>query len=100
MFILKLLLSQVKGEPVNLDSEAGKSMLNSLLLSDNAKKFAIGTQIHEANSIDMYVKSAMPTLNVLAFYTISQKINQRHNLYSKPAALRGLIYLSLGKFPY
>ena len=88
----------MKGEAVKLDSEAGESMLNSLILSDNAKKFAIGTQIHAANSLDMYFKSLIPAVNALAFYTISQKINQNFNLYSKPAALRGLIYMGLGKF--
>jgi hypothetical protein len=82
---------------VKLDSEAGESMLKSLILSDNAKKFAIGTQIHAANSLDMYFKSLMPAVNVLAFYTISQKMNQKLNLYTKPAALRGLIYMGLGK---
>lgn len=87
----------MKGEAVKLDSQAGESMLTSLILSDDAKKFAIGTQIHAANSLELYFKSLMPAANVLAFYTISQKINQKFNTYAKPAALRGLIYMGLGK---
>jgi hypothetical protein len=89
-------IAQVRGQEVDLSSEAGERLLQSLIMSDKAKQFALGAQIAEANSLKMYSQAITPATCILAYYTATQKINQKLQGYSRPLSFRAIIYMLTG----
>ena len=58
----------VNHKRIDEDSPAGKSLCNSLLLSDKAKMFGIAREVMHTNDNHVYVKSCMYLAMCLAAY--------------------------------
>ncbi|XP_045107493.1 transmembrane protein 177-like [Portunus trituberculatus] len=90
----------VNSAPVQWNSDAGKALKNSLILSENAKKFAIAREIAGMRTSQAVTQASIPCTGLLVAYCISLGINKRLNLYAKPRFLRLCLYSIASLFGY
>ncbi|XP_065348440.1 transmembrane protein 177 isoform X1 [Cloeon dipterum] len=90
----------VQGEPIKQKStpEDKDQLLDSLILSDKAKQFALGVQIYEANTAEIFNQSIAPSASIVAYYTLSTHFNQKFNGYARPVSYRAFMYTMIGAF--
>lgn len=69
-----------------------------MLLPDPVQKFAICREILATHNPKLFLETSFPLVTVMSTYTISQAVNQKLDLYSKPIALRGILYTLTGLF--
>jgi hypothetical protein len=79
------------------ESSSGKNLLQSLVLSEEAQKFAIATQIHQARSHHVYLHSSTAITCFLATYSFAHAVNKKFNTFSKPLPVRFILYTLIGK---
>jgi hypothetical protein len=90
---------------VNLDqvswgSEAGRKLLQALVLSEEAQKFAIGREIAYIQKPYVYTNSVFPALVVTSMYAFTTNCNKRMNLFNRPLAFRAILYTLIGLFGF
>ncbi|XP_063852337.1 transmembrane protein 177-like [Scylla paramamosain] len=90
----------VNNTPVPWGSEAGQALKNSLILSKNAKKFAIARELSGLQRTQAVTQALIPSTALIVSYSISLGINKRLNLYGKPRFLRLFLYSLAGLFGY
>ncbi|GAB6020355.1 hypothetical protein CHUAL_003065 [Chamberlinius hualienensis] len=82
----------VDGTNFNFNSDAGKSLLNSLVLSENAKKFAIAREVYASTASQQYVLGGVSFCSVLTTYAISRLTNLKLNLHAAHRSVRLVVY--------
>ncbi|XP_076264958.1 transmembrane protein 177 [Rhynchophorus ferrugineus] len=87
---------KVNGESVVWESDAGKELLNSLILSENAQKFAIARTIKHQQSPKLIIDTILGTASCLFTYSLSRLLNVRYNLYQKAGQYRFIMYTLVG----
>jgi hypothetical protein len=90
---------------VNLDqvswgSEAGKDLLTAMVLSEEAQKFAIGREISHVQTHYVYMNSAFPSIVITSMYAFTTNCNNRLGLFSRPLAVRAILYCLVGLFGF
>ncbi|GFG35324.1 hypothetical protein Cfor_10320 [Coptotermes formosanus] len=90
---------------VNLDqvswgSEAGKNLLQAMVLSEEARKFAIGREIAYAQTPYVYTDSIFPPLVITSMYAFTTNCNKRLDFFKRPFALRAILYTLIGLFGF
>ncbi|KAF4525665.1 hypothetical protein B566_EDAN001266 [Ephemera danica] len=88
----------VNGQPLQWGSKAGQDLINAVLLSDNAQKFAIGTQIHQARSVHIYTNTITAGICFVGAYSFAHSFNKRLNAFAKPLIFRSILYTIIGSF--
>ena len=78
-------------------SEPGQSFAASLVLSDDAKRFAIAREIERTKMQPFIFHGTITTCTILLNYNLARIINKRLELFSRPPMFR--MYLSLGLPP-
>jgi len=81
--------------PSQLDSDAAKSFCSSMILSDNAKKFAIAREVNRTIAQPFLIQGVISFSFTLLTYNISRIVNQRLGLFKRPPLIRGIMYVSL-----
>jgi hypothetical protein len=89
--------SQVKGQPLAWGSKAGQDLLSSVVLSEHAQMFAIGTQIHQARSYHIYTNTTSAAVCFVGAYSFAHTTNARLKGFTKPLAFRLVVYTIIGK---
>ncbi|XP_050303972.1 transmembrane protein 177 [Anthonomus grandis grandis] len=74
------------------ESDAGKRLLNALIVPENGQLYAIAKEIKMRDSYKLFFDTFYATASVFLTYAGSVTLNQRLNLYSKPRSLRILGY--------
>ena len=88
---------KVNNVPVDWTSENGKRLVNALLLSENAKKFAFARQVFYVDSSYVQMDVALRLLCGLCAYTLGFNLNRKLNLKSSLKRwARGSIYSLIG----
>lgn len=67
----------------NWNSEHGKLLEQSLVLSESEQIFAFCQVLLDLQSLKLYMKSLTPSAIFLAIYFAAQKINQTQHLYGR-----------------
>lgn len=90
----------VGNRKIKWDRTEGKELLESLVISDNAKKFAIAQEIYRCQTLEPLLNSFYPIFNVSLAYILGKKINQFTNGFSRPLTYRIVVYLLVGLFSF
>ncbi|XP_015597578.1 transmembrane protein 177 [Cephus cinctus] len=88
----------IKQEPVSWSQPAAKSLLESLVLSENAQKYGIAREVLRLQTNEVVATSICAPLTIIATYEACKKINNRFNLHQGPRSLRVILYLVTGSF--
>lgn len=81
-------------------SEAGKNLLQSLVLSEEAQKFAIGRELAYVQKPYVYTNSVFPAVVITSMYAFVSHCNKRLGLFSRPFAVRAIFYALVGLFGF
>lgn len=87
-------------DQVSWGSEAGKNLLEAMVLSEEAQKFAIGREIAHVQTPYIYVNSIFPVLVITFMYAVTTNCNNKLGFLSQPLALRAILYSLVGLFGF
>ncbi|XP_042233029.1 transmembrane protein 177-like isoform X2 [Homarus americanus] len=90
----------VNNEPVPWSTPEGESLKQSLVLSKDAKKFAIAREITSLSTLEPFANGAFTAAIVGMVYMMSSGVNARFNFYAKPRSLRVMLYGLVSLFGY
>ena len=81
-----------------IESESGQLFANSLVLSDNAKKFAFAREIQRTRTQPFMTHGVFSFCYILLTYNTARILNKRLELLKRPPLFRGLMYMGLWPF--
>lgn len=94
-----MLFFQLNGEKLaSWETEAGKKLLTSLILSENAQNFAIAREIKLRESPKLLIDTLTATICSLGSYSVASSINTYNNLFAKPLGIRLIMYTLVSCF--
>ena len=76
-------------------SDSGKLLAESLVLSDDAKRFAIAREIERTKMQPFIVHGTLAASMTLLNYNIARIMNKKLSLFSRPPMFRMYLYLGL-----
>ncbi|XP_011305299.1 transmembrane protein 177-like [Fopius arisanus] len=79
-------------EPINWNREDAKQLLESLILSDDAKKYAMAREVLMTKSNQILWHSINSGMLTAGCYGFTSKANASLDLYTRPRALRVILY--------
>jgi len=81
-----------------IESPLGKSFAESLVLTDNAKKFAFAREIERTRTQPFMTHGVFSFCYILLTYNLARILNKRLELLKRPPLFRGLMYMGLWPF--
>ncbi|XP_042860335.1 transmembrane protein 177-like isoform X2 [Penaeus japonicus] len=90
----------LNNQPVAWSSAKGDSLMKSLILSDEAKKFALAREFVHLDSGEPFVFGAVTAGVVGMGYTIASGLNRNQQFYARPRGLRVIMYGLVSLFSY
>ncbi|XP_076040183.1 transmembrane protein 177 isoform X2 [Oratosquilla oratoria] len=75
------------------NSAGGLALKKSVILSEEAKKFALAREFHHIKTAEPYIIGFASSLTFLACYSFTSGLNRKLKLYSRPRSLRLCLYL-------
>ncbi len=84
---------RVRDKEIDWSSEDGKTLQQSLVLSEIEQVFGLARSILLIKTHKLFLNSLYPPVTLMTIYGIGQYLNQRMNLYARPLAVGGKIYL-------
>lgn len=91
---------KIESKFIDWKSEEGKALKESLVLSENAQKFAIAQEVFKSDMASFYLQLSYPTLALVFLYTIAVKGNEKFQVYRKPLQARAVFYSGICFFSY
>ncbi|KAF7998416.1 hypothetical protein HCN44_009814 [Aphidius gifuensis] len=88
----------INNEPVEWNSEEAKQLIDSLMLSEEAKKYAIAREILMTDNTNVTTQAIVSSLLVGACYGFTSHLNESLKNFQKPQSLRVLFYGIMGTF--
>lgn len=89
---------QVNQKSVDWTSEVGKKLADALILPERVQEFAICREILMTQNNKIIYDSVYPFASVFLVYNMAQYVNNKLNLYAKPAMIRVTLYSILTTF--
>ncbi|XP_047530334.1 transmembrane protein 177 [Vanessa atalanta] len=89
---------QVNQKTLDLSSEIGKKLGESLILPDTVQEFAICREMLMTQNNKIMFESTYPFVCIFLVYNLSQYMNGRLNLYAAPLNVRVILYSIVGLF--
>jgi hypothetical protein len=83
---------KLRGESVDWNSPGGKQLEQALILVEDEQVFGMAKDISDMTSHKILFKSVFPPATLMMVYAMAAFINHRLKLFSKPFAVRGLMY--------
>lgn len=83
---------QVRQKTVDWESEAGKKLANSLVLTDDEKIFGIAREILTATTAKKLLYMLYPPAAFVFCYGLTTTLNKKLNLFAKPVQVRAIMY--------
>lgn len=91
-------LIQVNNESVNWSTPEARNLLRSLVLSEDAQKFALAREVLRVQTNEPMWKSVLNMTNWLMWYCLSAVANKRLKLFEKSLQFRSAMYILTGAF--
>lgn len=91
---------KLRDESVVWESDEGKMLLKSLVLSENAQIYAIAREIKFRDTLKQLIDTIVGVVSVAGTYGLANTLNQKFNLYSKPRPFRVFMYCLIGAFSF
>lgn len=80
-------------EQFDFQTAVGRDLLNSLILSEKAQKFAIAREIHACRTPYPYVFGSFALLGTLLSYSLASAMNTKFDLFRLPRTIRVIMYV-------
>ncbi|KAJ9598453.1 hypothetical protein L9F63_010849 [Diploptera punctata] len=90
----------VNSDQVSWGSDAGKKLLDAMILSEAAQKFAIGREIAHVQSSYIYLHAVFPVSIIGSTYVLTANLNHRMGFLNRPFPLRFILYTLTGLFGF
>lgn len=87
-------------QPVDWSRPEAEDLLNALIMSEHAQKFAIACEILKSRNFQVIFNSFSSMIVVGGMYTISHESNKRLKLFKKPLSVRAMLYCLVGLFGF
>ncbi|KAH0546999.1 transmembrane protein 177 isoform X1 [Cotesia glomerata] len=88
----------VNDDPVDWTRKDAKELLNALILSDEAKKYAVAREIMMVNNRFIYYEAAANGILFFACYNTASRWNETRGLLEKPFSIRAFFYVCFAAF--
>ncbi|KAK4305697.1 hypothetical protein Pmani_022423 [Petrolisthes manimaculis] len=88
----------INQQQVPWSTPAGQSLKQSLVLSPEAKKFAICREMMSVNTNEPFILGTLAATNMLMMYLLASGVNRTQNFYVRPRSLRLTWYALVGSF--
>ncbi|KAK0098246.1 hypothetical protein PV326_010145 [Microctonus aethiopoides] len=88
----------INNEPLNLSRDDAKKFLESFLLSDDGKKYAIAHEILMTDNYNIVIQSVVSALLTGGVYVLSAHLNESLSMFDKPRTIRVVMYLVIASF--
>lgn len=88
----------IRSKHIDWSKPDGQSLLSSLTLSEDARKFAIGREIVRCQTAEPIINALAPPICVGAAYVIGQRVNVVLNGFARPLSFRISLYALAGLF--
>uniref|UniRef100_A0A1A9VP97 Transmembrane protein 177 n=1 Tax=Glossina austeni TaxID=7395 RepID=A0A1A9VP97_GLOAU len=85
---------------INWDSENGKLLKHSIVLTEEEQKFGLCKTLLQAQENGVILNSIYPTFSFITIYTMARYLNLSLGLLARPFSLRMVMYTILGFFGY
>jgi hypothetical protein len=86
--------------PVSWNTDEGRLLEQSLILSDNAQKFALAREISMVDTHHIYIYSAIHSMSLLLYYFLAMAANDSFYGLYKPGSFRFTVYTLVAAFTY
>lgn len=90
----------MNNEPVDWSRDDAKKLLESFLLSDDGKKYAIAREILMTDNYNIIIQSIASALLTGGVYVLSAHLNDSLSLFDKPRTIRVFMYLVIASFAW
>ncbi|EFA10319.1 transmembrane protein 177 [Tribolium castaneum] len=91
---------KIRDESVIWESDEGKLLLKSLVLSENAQIYAMAREIKMRDTLKGMLDTVVAVVSWSGMYGISNTLNIKFDLYSKPRPVRIIMYCLVGAFSF
>lgn len=91
---------KINGNIVRWELIDGQLLAKSLVLSENAQKYAMAREIELRRTPKAFIDCIVPSVSICLAYLIGSGINQKYGYYAKPRGFRIVIYSLIGLFFY
>ncbi|KAG5886565.1 hypothetical protein JTB14_011277 [Gonioctena quinquepunctata] len=83
---------KINQDSITWESEEAQSLLNSLVLSENAQLFAMAREIQFRQTPKLFFDTSYGVATCVTAYGLSSHINRKFDFYAKPLGVRLVIY--------
>lgn len=90
----------IRGQPVDWNSQGGKLLEQSLVLSDDEQIFGIAREILQLQTNSIYLNSFYSSGSVIAYYAATSSLNSKMRLFYRALSLRVVMYGLVGLFVF
>lgn len=91
---------QIEQKPVKWETEEGINFRDSLVLSENAQKFAIAQGLAMADHNYVHMQGALAGSSIVGYTMLSAFLNTKFYGFYKPLSFRIFVYTLVGTFCY
>ncbi|KAL1464690.1 hypothetical protein WDU94_004314 [Cyamophila willieti] len=91
---------KIESKFVDFNSEEGKILRESLVLSEKAQKFAMGNEVLKCDLVAYYLQLTYPTMACFAGFFLSSKGYEMLQLYKKAIQARIVFFTGISIFSY
>lgn len=91
---------KIESKFVDWNSAEGKSLLESLVLSEKAQKFVLAQEVLKCSLSAFYLQLSFPTLCLGVLFFLGVKGNEVYQVHRKPLQARTVFYSGLCIFAY
>lgn len=89
----------VKGyDQVDWSSKGGELLQEALILTENEQVFGIAREMMELRTNNVLINSILACSSILVYFSITNGLNQKQQLYGRPISLRVILYTLTGLF--
>lgn len=89
----------VKGyDQVDWSSKGGELLQEALILTENEQVFGIAREMMELRTHDVTINSLLASGAIVSYYSFTNGINQKNQLYGRPLSVRIVLYTLAGLF--
>lgn len=90
----------IRGKPVDWNSQGGKHLEHSLVLTEDEQIFGLAREIIQVQNNSVYLNSLYPAVTIFSYYALTSILNSKLRFFYRPLSLRLMLYVISGFFAF